>query len=388
MTGIIIGVAAVIVIMALGAGAQNLILAQIETLGTNKIGILPGKSDEGPPASAMGIVITTLTFEDIKAISEEIPNVTGAVAFVSDIGTVSWQSHSYDTNIKGVNVDYLEVEDVEIEEGRFFSKGEETDLSRVVVLGHEVKKELFGETSPIGKKIKIKKNIFEVIGTTKERGTVAFQDYDDQILVPIKTMQKIIKGINHVSMSRIEVDHEDNIDETVEEITLLLRDRHNIDDPSGDSDDFTIRNSADAMDMITMITDALKYFLAAMASLSLVVGGIGIMNIMLVRVAERTREIGLRKAVGASNTNIIIQFLIETIAITTIGGLIGIILGILISLLITVVIKNLGYDWKFSVSMFSIILAIGVSAGIGLVFGIYPARRASKLSPVEALRYE
>lgn len=389
MLGIIIGVAAVIVIMALGAGAQSLIVGQIETLGTNKIGIMPGKADDvGPPASAMGIVITTLTFEDIRAISEKIPNVTGAVAFVSDIGAVSWQSHSYDTNIKGVNVEYLEVEDVKIEEGRFFSKGEETDLSRVVVLGHTVKKELFGETSPIGKKIKIKKNIFEVIGTTRERGTVAFQNYDDQVLVPIKTMQKIISGINYINLARIEVDHEDNIYAAVGEIELLLRERHDIDDPSGDSDDFTVRNSADAMEMITMITDALKYFLAAMASLSLVVGGIGIMNIMLVRVTERTREIGLRKAVGASNTNIIIQFLIETITITTIGGLIGITLGVLISLLITLVIKNLGYDWEFSVSLFSIILAIGVSAGIGLVFGIYPARRASKLSPVEALRYE
>lgn len=389
MLGIIIGVAAVIIIIALGAGAQSLILAQIETLGANKIGIMPGKSDDsGPPASVMGIIVTTLTFKDVQAIKKEIPSITGAVSFVSDIGIASWQSNTYSTNLKGVSNDFIVVEDMELEAGRFFSKAEETNLSRVVVLGHSVVEELFRETNPIGKRIKIKKNIFEVIGTTKERGTVAFQNYDDQILIPIKTMQKIIKGINYINIARIEVDNKDNIHETVEEIKIILRDRHNIDDITGDSDDFTIKNSSDALDMITTITDALKFFLGAMASLSLLVGGIGIMNIMLVRVAERTREIGLRKAVGASNTNIILQFLIETITITTIGGSIGIILGIIISLLITFVIKNLGYDWEFSVSLFSILLAVGVSMAIGLVFGIYPARKASKLSPVEALHYE
>ncbi len=389
MLGIIIGVSAVIVIIALGAGAQSLILTQMESLGSNKIGIIPGKAnDHEPPASAMGIIITTLTHDDIKAIKEKIPKVTSAVAYVNDVAVAIWGSHSYGTNLKGTMTDYLEVEDVEMESGRFFSSGEEEDLSRVAVLGYTVKKELFGETDAVGKKIKIKKNIFEVIGVTKERGTVAFQNHDDQILIPIKTMQKIIMGINYVNMARVAIDSEDNIHEAQEGIEMLLRDRHDLDDPTGDSDDFTVRNSADALDMITTITDALRLFLAAMAGLSLLVGGIGIMNIMLVRVAERTREIGLRKAIGASNGNIIMQFLIETIAITTIGGIIGMILGIIISFLITLVIKKLGYDWKFSVSLFSILLSVGVSMAIGLIFGIYPARKASKLSPVEALRYE
>lgn len=389
MLGIIIGVGAVILIMALGAGAQELILGQIESFGTNKIGILPGKSDDdGPPASAMGIIITSLKLEDAQAIKKEIPHVEAVAAYANDAASISWQSNSYSTNIKGVNEDYFLVEGGEIENGRFFTDREQNDLSKVVILGYTVKKEIFGESDPIGTKIKIRGNIFEVIGTTKERGTIAFQNYDDQVLVPIKTTQKIIAGINYINMIRLSIDNEKNIPEVMDQINLLLRDRHEINDKSGDSDDFSVRSSADAISMITTITNALKYFLAAMAALSLLVGGIGIMNIMLVSVTERTREIGLRKALGASSSNIINQFLIETISLTTIGGIIGIIGGVIVSYIVTIVIQNLGYDWKFSIPFLSIILGTGVSMIIGLIFGIYPASKASKLEPVEALRYE
>lgn len=389
MLGIIIGVGAVIVIMALGAGAQELILGQIESFGTNKIGILPGKADDdGPPASAMGIIITSLKLKDAEAIKREIPHVEAVAAYANDAASIIWQSNSYSTNIKGVNNDYFAVEGGEIKTGRFFNEREQNDLSKVIILGHTVKKEIFGESDPIGAKVKIRNNIFEVVGTTKERGTVAFQNYDDQVLIPIKTVQKIVAGINYINMIRLSVDDEDNIPEVEDHITMLLRDRHEINDASGDSDDFSIRSSSDAISMITTVTDALKYFLAAMAALSLVVGGIGIMNIMLVSVTERTREIGLRKALGANNSNIINQFLIETISLTTIGGIIGIIGGIVVSYVVTIVIQYLDYDWKFSVSLFSIILGTGVSMIIGLIFGIYPAKKASKLEPVEALHYE
>ncbi len=389
MLGIIIGVGAVIVIMSLGAGAQSLIVSEIETFGTNKVGVLPGKSDDdGPPASAMGIIVTSLKYEDALAIKKEIPHITGVVAFTNDSANVSWQSNSYSTNIKGINEDYLKVEGGEIETGRFFYDREISDLSRVAILGYTVKKELFGESEAIGEKVKIKNNIFEVIGTTEERGTVAFQNYDDQVLIPIKTMQKIVAGVDHVNLIRMEVDEESNVAEVQERTEMLLRDRHGIEDPSGENDDFSVRSSADALTIITTITDALKYFLGAMAALSLIVGGIGIMNIMLVSVTERTREIGLRKAIGANNTDITLQFLVETMAITTIGGLLGSVGGIGVSYLATLIIKSLGYGWKFSISPFSIMLAVAVSTGIGLIFGIYPARKASKLQPVEALRYE
>ena len=391
MLGIIIGVAAVIIIMAVGAGAQSLIINQVKSLGTNIIGILPGASDdEGPPATVMGIVITTLTYEDAQALNnkQNVPNVVDLVAYYKSIGEVSWGSNSYDTNLSGTTVGYLDVEGGEVDKGRFFTKEEETNLSKVVVLGSTVKKELFGESDPIGQKVKIKKHNFEVIGVMKDKGTVAFQNNDDQILIPLKTMQKLIAGVNHVSMMRLKIDNQENIDRAMRDVKTTLRERHDITDQSGSNDDFTVRSSAQAMDMITTITNALKFFLVAIAAMSLLVGGIGIMNIMLVSVTERTREIGLRKAVGANNKSIMIQFLMEAATITLSGGAIGVIIGSLIAVLISVLANFLGYDWSLSISLLSIILALTVSAGVGLIFGLYPARKASKLQPVEALRHE
>ena len=391
MLGIIIGVGAVIIIMAVGAGAQSLILAQVESLGSNLVAILPGKADnDGPPASAMGIVITTLTYEDAMALRDKknVPNILEIATYSNAASSVNWGANSYDTSLTGSTIGLLEVDGGEVTQGRFFTKEEETNLARVAVLGDTVKKELFGESDAVGQRIKIKKHTFEVIGVMTERGTVAFQDSDDQVFIPIKTVQKLISGVNHVSMIRAKIDYDENIERAVDDIAITLRERHDIDDPSGDRDDFSVRNSAQALDIITTITDSLRFFLAAMAALSLVVGGIGIMNIMLMSVTERTREIGLRKAVGASQINIMSQFLVESIAVTFVGGLIGIIGGSIISFLIAIVARLLGYDWAFSVSILSIILALSVSMVAGLVFGLYPARKAASLEPVEALRHE
>lgn len=388
--GIVIGVSAVIIIMAVGAGAQSLILGQIESLGSNLVGVLPGNAGDGAPASAMGIVITTLTYDDMLAVKNKnnVPNLLNVVAYVKGFSSVSWESNSYDTNISGVTSSYPDVEGGEIESGRFFTEAEEKSTSKIVVLGSTVKKEVFGDSDPIGKKVKIQKHTFEVIGVMKERGTVAFQNYDDQVFIPIYTMQKVIEGINHISMMRMTIDNENNINSAVEDIKSTLREQHGIKNNSGDEDDFTVRAAAQALDIITTVTDSLKFFLAAMAAISLVVGGIGIMNIMLISVNERTREIGLRKAVGANNDNILIQFLFESIFLTVLGGIIGIIFGTLFSFLVYIVANALNYDWAFHVSIFSIILAIAVSMLIGLIFGIIPARKASLLEPIEALRYE
>ncbi|MDO8261414.1 MAG: ABC transporter permease, partial [Candidatus Magasanikbacteria bacterium] len=304
------------------------------------------------------------------------------------VSTITWGANSYDTNLSGTTVGYIPVEGGQVAEGRFFTKEEEKNLSRVVVLGSTVKKELFGESEAVGQTIKIKKHMFEVIGVMEKRGKVAFQDYDDQVFLPIKTMQKLIVGADHLGLIRGRVDNEANIDKAIDDMELTLRDQHDIDDKTGKDDDFTIRSAAQALDMITTITNALKYFLAAMGGLSLLVGGIGIMNIMLVSVTERTREIGLRKAIGANNQNILYQFLMEAITVTFLGGIIGIISGIIISFLVAVIAQALGYDWEFSISLLSIVLGVGVSAGVGVVFGLYPARKASLLEPVEALRYE
>jgi ABC-type antimicrobial peptide transport system permease subunit len=391
MLGIIIGVAAVILITALGAGAQSLILAQVKGLGSNLIGILPGKSEtNGPPATVMGIVITSLTYDDMQALLS--PNngahLVSAVGYSKGVGTVSWNSNSYDTNLSGSTVGYLETEGGEVANGRFFTSDEEQNLARVIVLGSTVKKELFGDSQAIGERVKIKKQVFEVIGVMKERGKVAFQDYDDQVFIPLKTMQKLINGVNYLSFIRAKVDNQANVDQAIQVVSSILRARHNIDDPSGLTDDFSVRSMAQALEALTTITDALRYFLAAMAALSLVVGGIGIMNIMLISVMERTREIGLRQAVGARRHDIVQQFLLEAVILTSTGGLLGIIFGIFLSWIAYLVMIQLGYAWEFSVSLSSIIIAAGISALVGVIFGLYPAYKASRLEPVKSLSYE
>ncbi|MFA5029459.1 MAG: ABC transporter permease [Patescibacteria group bacterium] len=385
--GIIIGIASVIIIMSVGAGAQSLIINQLNSLGTNLIGILPGTSDEnGPPASAFGVIVATLKYEDATAIAKEVPNVLAVSSYNTGLGTISYQNASLDTNFYGVMSSYPIVEDTEVGLGRFFTPEEEKNSSRVVVLGYQVWQELFSGSDPLGKKIRINKEYFDVIGVMKERGVAGFQNQDKLVLIPISTAQKIMLGIRYVNFIRAKVNDAKNIDQATNDITLLLRDRHNIFE-SG-IDDFSVRNTKEAIDTLTMITDALKFFLAAIAGISLIVGGVGVMNIMLASVNERIREIGLRKAVGAKKANIMTQFVLETITITLLGGIIGIILGSLVALLVMLVARYLGYQWDLVITINSILVGVGMAVLVGLVFGLYPARRAAKLDPIEALRYE
>lgn len=385
--GIIIGIAAVIIIMSVGAGAQSLIINQLNSVGTNLVGILPGASDEnGPPASAMGIVVTTLKYEDAVAIKKEVENVSAVSSYNSGVGTASYQNNSVDTNFTGVMSDYTNIEETEVFLGRFFTEEEEKSSSRLAVLGYQVYSDLFGSDNPLGKRIKIKKESFDIIGVMKERGTAGFQNQDDNILIPVSTAQKIMLGVDYVNYIRVKINDTKNIDKATADIQFLLRDRHNI--RIDGTDDFSVRNTKDAIDALLTITDALKFFLAAIAAISLVVGGVGVMNIMLSAVSERIREVGLRKAVGARKSHIMIQFVLETVAITSLGGVIGIIIGFLLSALIALAANYLGYKWDFIVPFSSVLLGTGVAAGLGFVFGLYPARRAAKLDPIEALRYE
>jgi len=387
MLGIIIGVMSVIIVMSVGAGAQSLILNQVKSMGSNLIGILPGKADEkGPPASVMGVVITTLKDSDIKALVKEIPYFIAGNGYVRGTDTVIRNDQQLDTNFTGVNAEYIEVEDAKVAVGRFFSEEEEKTNSRVAVLGYEVAKELFLDENPVGQQIKIKKSYFTVVGVMIKRGVSGMQNQDNQIFIPLTTAQKLLLGINHISFARLKVDKAENVESAVAQTKDVLRERHDIENP--ENDDFSVRSMAQGVEAITKITDALTMFLVAVAAIALVVGGVGIMNIMLAAVQERTREIGLRKAVGAKNKNIITQFLIESIMITSLGGIIGIILGILISYLVAKVAQGLGYDWEFVVSTGAVFLGCFVSVGVGLTFGIIPARKASRLDPIEALRYE
>ncbi len=376
-------------VMAIGASAQKLILSQVQKVGSNLVGILPGASEEnGPPASAFGIITTTLTNDDLRAIRERrnVPHLEFVSGYVSGAATAESGSESFEVSFQGVSPDMISVESTKVEKGRFFFAEEESNLSRVIVLGATRARELIPDRDPIGETVKLKDIPFRVVGVLAERGSTAFSNPDVLVFVPLVTAQKLLLGINYLNFARGKVDTAENVDRTVQDITILLRDRHKIED--GEQSDFSVRNTASALGILTNITNVLKYFLIAIASISLLVGGIGIMNSMLISVSQRVREIGLRKAVGARPHHVISQFLIESSFITILGGGIGILLGIALAFLASVIIPRLGYDWEFLVPLSSIGIGFGVSFVIGIVFGLYPAIKASRVSPMEALRYE
>ncbi|MBU4360483.1 ABC transporter permease [Patescibacteria group bacterium] len=384
--GIVIGIAAVIVIMSVGAGAQSLILDQISSLGTDLVSIMPGYTDEsGPPATVYGIQVTTLKEKDTEALSE-IPEVEYIGSYVEGITNVQYQNQNFDVKVIGVTSAYPDIESINFEQGGFFTTGDEDGISRVAVIGSQLAQDFFGQDDPIGKKIKVKKEIFKVIGVIEKRGSVGFENQDNIVVIPLGAAQKIIFGINHLHHIAMKVNSENSVPYVSEQAKDIMREQHDIDNP--DKDDFTVYTTANFIKTLSNITNALKFFLSAIAAISLLVGGVGIMNIMLVAVNERTREIGLRKAIGATEKNIQNQFLIESIIVTLLGGVIGIILGAIISGGIAAIAAYLGYKCGFVITIPSILMGVIVSGLVGIIFGWYPSRKASRLEPVDALRYE
>lgn len=398
--GIVIGVAGVIIIISLGAGAQSLVLGQVTKLGTNLLNVQPGKSSEtGPPAQVFGVIITTLTENDADALRDtnQAPHLTVVTSMVQGRVSVTWENQNVDTSLIATDAEYDQLVSFDMQSGRFFNKTEEDGGAAVAVLGSAVSDSLFGNSGvdPVGQVIKVKSSSqteaggvpLRVVGVIEPRGSAFFQDQDDQIFLPLAIGQQRVLGVHHLNAILARADDAGNISSSIADIKRVLRREHHI---LGDEqeEDFTVRNQAEAVKILSSITDALSLFLTAMAAIALIVGGVGILNIMLVTVAERTREIGLRKAVGATNRGVLIQFLYESSALTLLGGIIGIISGIIISYLIALLMRQLGYDWAFVISLTSVVMAVGVSVLTGVVFGLYPAFKASKLDPIQALHYE
>jgi putative ABC transport system permease protein len=387
--GIIIGISAVMVVMSVGSSAQSLILDQVRNVGSNLVIILPGESEEdGPPAIAFGIAVTTLTNDDAKAIArkENVPHIEAVSAYANGNATIQYKNQSFNVNFNGTSPEYIEVENSEMAQGRYFTEAENEGIARVAVLGAQKALDLFGDSDPIGEKISLGKHTFRVVGVLKERGSVAFSNPDSEVFIPLLTAQKLLLGVDYLTYIRLKVDTEENIERTKESIRELLRDRHDIE--VTEPDDFSVRSATTALDLLKNITDVLKIFLVSVAGVALLVGGVGIMNILLISLKQRVRDIGLRKALGALNGDIFSQFLAEAIFISLVGTFFGVILGMGIIYGVALIVQGLGYNWPFLLTFESIGIAFGIALFIGVVFGLYPAKKATSIPPTEALRYE
>ncbi len=386
MLGIIIGVSAVIAMVGVGAGAQARVAEQIQSLGSNLIIVLSGSVTSGGLRLGVGSQLT-ISEDDATAIAREIPAVQVAAPSVRGAAQVVYGNLNWSTAIQGVTADYMEAREWPVEDGRPILPEDVDGATKVALLGQTTALNLFGDSTAIGQIIRIKKVPFTVIGLLSRKGQNSWgQDQDDVILIPLSTAKKKVLGRSQanprsVQAISVKVRPGEDMADTEEQIRVLLRQRHRL-QPYQD-DDFWLRNLSEILQTQEESSRVMTYLLAAIASVSLLVGGIGIMNIMLVSVTERTREIGLRMAVGARRRHILLQFLIEAITLSLIGGTIGIALGVGGSEAISYFAR-----WRTLVAPEAIVLAFGFAAGIGIFFGFYPARKASRLDPIEALRYE
>lgn len=392
LLGVVIGVFAIVVVTSLGEGVKKFVLDQVESFGSDIIQIevkIPNTgsmSSENASSRAQGTQITTLTVDDRDAVMK-LQNVEAAYA-----GTIGQERATYGSvnkriSLFGTGADVSKVdENAKIESGRFFTEEEDENLSRVVVLGSEIKETFFGESEAVGESITLKGEKYRVIGVLKPRGTAAFFNLDSFTYVPVQTLEKKILGVDYIQFISVKMKDASLDTQTVADLVALLRKRHDIDDPS--KDDFSVTSTKEAQKTIGDVLGSLTILLLALTSISLVVGGVGIMNVMYVSVAERTPEIGLRKAVGATSQSILKQFLAEAVIVTFIGGLIGIFLGMLLAWLIGIAFAFAGFPIEIHFSLRSLFLGTIFSMIVGITFGLAPAYSASKLSPMDALRRE
>tara|TARA_R110002033_G_scaffold96640_1_gene145491 strand:- start:607 stop:1827 length:1221 start_codon:yes stop_codon:yes gene_type:complete len=382
MLGIIIGVASVIAMLAIGEGSKESIRTTISAMGSNMITIRPGADDRGPVRGSGGDV-QTLTLDDYEVIKEEATTLSYITPVVNGGGQVINGSNNWPTTIYGVNPDYLNIKVVDLQNGSMFTAAEVKSASKVALIGQTVVDNVFPDgQEPVGQMIRFDNIPFKVIGVLEEKGENTFgQDQDDVVIAPYTTVQKRILAIDYLNQVMASAVSEDDAPEAVTQVTEILRSQHKL--LESEDDDFTVRSMEELISTFSSTSEMLTILLVAVASISLLIGGIGIMNIMYVSVKERTKEIGLRMAVGGKGSDILLQFLIEAILISITGGLLGVLLG----LGATVFIEKF-LNWPTSVALYSIVISFAVCAVTGIFFGWYPARKASALDPITALRYE
>jgi len=388
--GIVIGITSIILIVSIGEGAQDLILGELGGLGADTVILRPGREPKGPTDVAETLFADSLKQKDIDALLKKsnAPHIMDVTPAVVVPGNVSYLGETYKGTAFGSSAEFMiDIFNIKIDSGIAFNQNDIKQKANVVIIGSKVREELFGLSDPIGKNVKIKNKNFKVIGTMAPQGQSAFFNIDEVLIIPYTTAQTYILGIDYFHEIIIKTDDPESVRKTVQDIESTIRESHKITDP--EKDDFFVVTQEGIVDQVSSILNILTVFLSSVVAISLVVGGIGVMNIMLVSVTERTKEIGLRKALGATNQDILIQFILESTILTAIGGAIGIAIGTLLSFAISMILTNyLNIVWPFSLPIYASILGLGVSSLVGIIFGLYPARKASKKSPIEALRYE
>ncbi|HUC88935.1 MAG TPA: ABC transporter permease [Candidatus Paceibacterota bacterium] len=395
--GIVIGIGTVILVLSLGEGFKSYINSQVDAFGSNTVFVetsVPASTKDRSSANASSqpnssannaVPITTLKNRDIADI-KNLPNVVNAYGAVLSQQIATYGNVSKNVFIFGADASRFDIDKGVISSGRGYTEEEDRSLAQVAVLGHDIAIDLFGEDDPLGKFVRLGNYNFEIIGVYDRRGSFGFSNDDEQIFIPVDTLQKKILGIDYLFYAVVQLQDNSKADITSLDIADVLRQNHYIANPS--RDDFKVSTQTESLDTFNTILQAVTFLLIAIASISLVVGGVGVMNIMYVVVTERVGEIGLKKALGARNNDILYEFLIEAVLLTIIGGVIGILGGSLLSFIASKVAQNFGLKWDFIVPLWGIFLSVSVSMIIGIVFGVFPARNASKLNPIEALNKE